>query len=283
MLKRIFPLLLLALCLSCWMPTTSFAQTPTKAKKEAKETPKKPSKKEATKPTKDAQKAEKKNKQAKDEHAKAGQEPQKVNKQSKNEPAREEQKQGKDAKKPATEAAGTAQKPASQPAKTERKSTAPAVKPHREEAPVFKKQKDTNGHIAGDFAANKGRLPIPLTGDYALTTRYGVYTPQGIGGIVLDNKGVNICGRSGAHARSVFAGEVTAVFSTNGFYNVIISHGSYFTVYCNLSSTSVKKGQMVKAEQKIGSIAKDARGYHNLHFQIRHDRTPLNPEQWLEL
>jgi len=281
MLKRIFPLLLLALCLSCWMPTTSFAQTPSKAKQTTAQQDK--AKKETAQPAKTEQKAEKKNKQAKTAPAKTEQEPQKAGKQPKAEPKKEEQKPNKDAKKPTSEAANATQEPAPQPAKAEKKPTAPAVRPHREEAPNFKKQKDTNGRISGDFAANKGHLPIPLTGEYALTTRYGVYTPQGIGGIVLDNKGVNICGRSGAYARSVFAGEVTAVFSTNGFYNVIISHGSYFTVYCNLSSTSVKKGQKVKAEQKIGSIAKDARGYHNLHFQIRHDRTPLNPEQWLEL
>ena len=84
-----------------------------------------------------------------------------------------------------------------------------------------------------------------------------------------------------AQARSVFAGSVRAVSNTNGLYNIISCHGSYDTVYCNLASANVMKGAQVSAGQKLGPIAKDARGNYTLHFQIRQDRNPLNPESWL--
>lgn len=47
----------------------------------------------------------------------------------------------------------------------------------------------------------------------------------------------------------MFKGEVTAIFTVGGLYNIIVRHGSYMSVYCNLSSTSVRRGQNVQAGQ----------------------------------
>lgn len=123
-----------------------------------------------------------------------------------------------------------------------------------------------------------GGLPMPITGSYAITTHFGNYSS---GGVTLNNKGIDITGHSGAQARAVADGEVSYIFSMNGFQNVIVRHGSYMTVYCNLSSVSVRKGQKVSARQTLGSIGRDASGNCTLHFQIWKERSILNPESWL--
>ena len=123
-----------------------------------------------------------------------------------------------------------------------------------------------------------GGLPMPITGSYAITTHFGNYSS---GGVTLNNKGIDITGHSGAQARAVANGEVSYIFSMNGYQNVIVRHGSYMTVYCNLSSVSVRKGQKVSARQTLGSVGRDASGNCTLHFQIWKERTILNPESWL--
>ncbi len=131
------------------------------------------------------------------------------------------------------------------------------------------------------FASQRGRLPMPITGSYQITRHYGAYNVAGLNGVQLDSKGINITGQSGAQARAVAQGEVTAIFTYGGYYNVIVRHGSYMSVYCNLSSVSVSRGQSVSARQTLGSIAPDAAGNHTLHFQLRRETTKLNPEAWL--
>lgn len=122
---------------------------------------------------------------------------------------------------------------------------------------------------------------MPITGSYAITSHYGRYNVEGLNGVQLDSKGINITGRPGAQARAVFRGEVTAIFSYAGQYNVIVRHGSYMSVYCNLSSTNVRRGQQVEARQTLGTVATDASGNCTLHFQLRQETTKLNPEAWL--
>ena len=135
--------------------------------------------------------------------------------------------------------------------------------------------------LAGKFSANQGRLPVPVSGAYTVSSRYGSYNVSGLRGVTLDNKGVNLTCASPAQARAVYEGQVTAVFSVGGLKNVLIRHGSYISVYCNLASVSVRTGQYVKARQSIGTIARDASGRYTLHFQLRHETQKLNPERWL--
>ena len=137
--------------------------------------------------------------------------------------------------------------------------------------------------LSGGFSSNRGRLPIPITGTYLIVNRYGEYNVAGMHGVRLDSKGVNIQGQPGAQARSIFEGEVASVFQVNGLSNVIVRHGSYLSVYCNLSSVNVRQGQKVSARQSLGHIFSDPNdgGRTVLHFQLRNEKTKLNPEQWL--
>jgi len=63
--------------------------------------------------------------------------------------------------------------------------------------------------------------------------------------------------------------------------NILVRHGSYISVYCNLSSIIVQRGQKVKAKDILGTVAPDERGNYILHFQLRKETSKLNPEQWI--
>lgn len=137
--------------------------------------------------------------------------------------------------------------------------------------------------LSGTFANNRSKLPMPITGPYIITSHYGQYAVEGLRNVKLDNKGIDIQGKPGAQARAIFNGKVAAVFQLNGLFNVLIRHGSYISVYCNLSSASVKQGDEVTTKQAIGPIFSDKAdgGRTVLHFQLRREKEKLNPEPWL--
>ena len=169
-----------------------------------------------------------------------------------------------------------------------KKSNAPASKTPtttKKAAPIdaFNMSK-ADRELSGTFVNNKGKLPMPVTGSYMITSRYGQYNVQGLKNVKLDNKGIDIQAKPGASARAIFDGKVAAVFQLNGLFNVLIRHGSYISVYCNLSSTAVKSGDTVKTRQSIGKIFSNSADNNRtvLHFQLRKDKDKLNPEPWLE-
>ena len=131
--------------------------------------------------------------------------------------------------------------------------------------------------LSGSFEANRGRLPMPITGGYRVVSHFGQYNVEGLKGVKLDNKGINILGQPGARARSIYDGEVSAVFGFSGSMVVMVRHGSYISLYCNLSSVSVSRGQKVSTRQALGTVGRD----NILQFQLRHNMSKLNPESWL--
>lgn len=131
--------------------------------------------------------------------------------------------------------------------------------------------------ISGSFESNRGRLPIPVTGPYRIVSRFGQYNVEGLRNVTLDNKGINIKAEPGAQARSIYDGEVSAVFSFGGTVVVMVRHGSYISVYCNLVSVNVHRGQKVTTRQPLGRIGQD----NILQFQLRKETVKLNPENWL--
>lgn len=167
-------------------------------------------------------------------------------------------------------------------------SKASAAKPETERraaAPRFEEEDATDRTLSSGFRANRGRLPVPITGSYAVTSRYGQYNVEGLSGVTLDSKGVNFTGRRGAQARCVYNGEVSAVANIGGSYIVIVRHGGYYSVYSNLSSVAVRNGQNVATRQTLGTVAPDASGNATLHFQLRQRNgstaTHINPLPWI--
>ncbi|WP_417127354.1 murein hydrolase activator EnvC family protein [Phocaeicola sp.] len=135
--------------------------------------------------------------------------------------------------------------------------------------------------LSSNFEKNKGILPVPITGPYVVVGHYGQYQVKGLRNVKLDNKGMDIKGKSGANARAIFDGEVSAVFQYNGLTNVLVRHGSYISVYCNLSTVRVKKGSLVRARDVLGEIHTNTEGETILHFQLRKETVKLNPELWI--
>ena len=129
--------------------------------------------------------------------------------------------------------------------------------------------------ITGNFANNRGRLPMPLSGQ--IVSHFGQYNVAGMSNIRLNNDGINIKGAPGSAVRSVFMGEVSGVFMAGGMSVVMIRHGIYITVYANLGSVGVSKGQKVGTGQTIGTVGRTG----ILQFQLRKETAKLNPEQWL--
>lgn len=131
--------------------------------------------------------------------------------------------------------------------------------------------------VSGNFESNRGRLPMPITGGYKIVSHFGQYNVEGLHNVRLDNKGINIQGHSGAMARSIYDGEVSAVFSFGGSAIVMVRHGSYISVYCNLASVCVSRGQHVSTRQALGRVGAE----NILQFQLRRETAKLNPEAWL--
>lgn len=190
------------------------------------------------------------------------------------------------ARKKAEEEARKKKAAEKKPSATTAKQPAATSKPKAETKPTTTQKGGSwltaeDRQLNGTFEQNKGRLPVPITGQYMLGNRFGLYNVPGMKNVQLDNKGTNYVGRPGARARAIFDGVVTSVFQFSGTRNVLVRHGSYISVYCNLSSTIVQKGQKVRARDILGTVANDGSGNCTLHFQLRKETTKLNPEAWI--
>lgn len=159
----------------------------------------------------------------------------------------------------------------------EKKRADKEVAAAREEASTSLSVSAADRMISGGFEQNRGRLPIPITGGYRIVSHFGQYSVEGLPNVHLDNKGINIMGSAGCAARSIYDGEVSAVFGHGGEMVVMVRHGQYISVYCNLRSVSVSRGQKVSTRQQLGVVGND----NILQFQLRKGTAKLNPESWL--
>jgi len=136
--------------------------------------------------------------------------------------------------------------------------------------------------LSGDFQRNIGRLPWPTSNGF-IRGHYGVQPHPFLKFVTTNNKGIYIQTPAGSNARAVFEGVVTQSFDIQGSHGVIIQHGSFRTVYANLTQIYVREGEKVSAKQSIGKIYTDSDNDNKteLYFQVYKDRTAQNPENWL--
>lgn len=165
----------------------------------------------------------------------------------------------------------------------ERKAAADAVRDNKAIAEAKENAREAENlstvdrMMSNGFEENRGRLPMPITGGYRIVSHFGQHSVEGLNGVTLDNKGINILGHSGCQARAIYDGEVSAVFGYAGTWVVMVRHGSYISVYCNLRSVNVHRGQHVSTRQDLGTVGTD----NILQFQLRKETAKLNPEVWL--
>ncbi len=136
--------------------------------------------------------------------------------------------------------------------------------------------------IADNFKANKGRLPWPVEKG-SVYSAYGEHPHPEFKSLTIKNSGVDIETEKGANARAVFGGVVTSIMVFSPVNTaVMIQHGDFFTVYQNLSSVSVSKGDKVSIKQSIGRIRTSGdSGKTILKFTISQNTTYFNPGSWL--
>jgi septal ring factor EnvC (AmiA/AmiB activator) len=189
----------------------------------------------------------------------------------------EEKRAAEQAAREAEEARRSAERKAAEEAKAHEREVAAAKKiEERREKERFTVSTEDR-RLSGNFESNRGRLPMPITGGYRIVSGFGQHDVDGLRGVRLDNKGINIKGQAGAQARSIFDGEVCAVFNISGVMGVMVRHGSYISVYTNLSSVSVRRGQRVSTRQALGTVGSEG----ILQFQLRKGTVAQNPSRWL--
>ncbi len=136
--------------------------------------------------------------------------------------------------------------------------------------------------LSSNFAGNKGKLPWPVEKGN-ITSSFGEHPHPELKGIVVKNNGIDIRSAANSQARAVFDGEVSGVITIPGANSaVIIRHGEYLSVYSNLESVFVKKGDKVTTRQKIGNVYTDtAENLTELHLEIWKGTVKLDPSGWL--
>jgi septal ring factor EnvC (AmiA/AmiB activator) len=135
--------------------------------------------------------------------------------------------------------------------------------------------------LADNFRANRGKLPWPVEKGF-VSLGFGDQPHPVYPNLVIHNSGVEITTDQGSNARAVFGGEVTSVIVLSPVNKaVMIQHGDCFTVYQNLSSVSVTKGDKVNIKQSLGKIRTNGEGKTILKFTISQNTTYNNPASWL--
>ena len=137
------------------------------------------------------------------------------------------------------------------------------------------------GGLSGDFLANRGRLPWPVAKG-KVVSHYGANSHPILSNITTQNSGVDISTGKGSSARAVFEGIVQSVIAIPGGNKaVLVRHGSYFTVYTNLSSVNVSKDDRVARGQLLGLIDTAPTGETVMNFQVWNGATKQNPALWI--
>ena len=136
--------------------------------------------------------------------------------------------------------------------------------------------------LSTSFEKNRGRLPWPVDKG-TITDFFGEQPHAELKGIMIRNNGINIETSPGASAKVIFDGIVTGVISIPNLNNVvIIRHGEFISVYSNLKSVSITKGEKVRTNQSLGTIQTDpSTNKTKIHFEIWKGKVLLNPIGWI--
>lgn len=173
-------------------------------------------------------------------------------------------------------------------AEEEARAAAAKAKAENKEAPAAKaiskgssilSATPEGARLSSDFLSNRGRLPWPVASGI-ITENFGIHRYGQ--NVTTENNGIDIKTAANSSVRAVFSGEVAAVQNFAGSFAVLIRHGEYFTVYSNLRSVNVSRGQKVSVKQTIGTVLTDPTDdTTEVHFEVRKGAVPLNPSGWL--
>lgn len=136
--------------------------------------------------------------------------------------------------------------------------------------------------LAADFTNNKGKLPWPVRNG-VIVKRYGKQRHPQLPNVTTFNSGVEIATNSNTKARAIFDGVVMEIQQLKGANKAIyIQHGNYISVYNNMTSILVKKGDKVSTKQELGTIfTNPSTGKTVLKFLIYKNTNRMNPAEWV--
>lgn len=132
-----------------------------------------------------------------------------------------------------------------------------------------------------DFIKANANLVKPISG--TITSKYGERDPTSI--ISANHEGVDIGANFGEDIKAAMSGTVELTSSEGGYGNhLIIANGEISTLYAHCSKIVVNQGEYIEQGQKIAEIGStgNSTGPH-LHFEIRRNNKPVDPQQIVEL
>ncbi len=152
----------------------------------------------------------------------------------------------------------------------------------RKKTDVWKNLSAREKELTQAFEKNKGSLPWPVT-DGVITRKFGENSHPVLKNIKLFNNGVDISTSQNSKVKSIWTGQTRRVVSIPGAnITVIVRHGTYLSVYSNLTDVDVKPGDVIRKGQEIGQVYHDqSRSENILHLEIYKENQKLNPEEWL--
>jgi septal ring factor EnvC (AmiA/AmiB activator) len=136
-------------------------------------------------------------------------------------------------------------------------------------------QKSMTGPVAGEgFRALLGRLSYPI--EATIENSFGRIKDSETGLFVF-HKGLSFRSAPGQTTTSVADGTVVYAGPLKNYGSVVILEhsGGYYTLYGNLNSVAVQKGDLVKTEQGLG-LTSDV----PLYFEIRNRNVAVDPSPW---
>jgi murein DD-endopeptidase MepM/ murein hydrolase activator NlpD len=145
----------------------------------------------------------------------------------------------------------------------------------------------------GSFAQNTQnilqaaqRMPLGVPAPTEISSRFGGRANPFTGGGGEFHPGIDFRGENGDPIKATATGTVNFAGAQNGYGNIVrITHDNgYETMFAHMSEINVQVGQTVKAGDIVGKVGSTGRstGPH-LHYEIRKDGTPIDPERFLTL
>jgi septal ring factor EnvC (AmiA/AmiB activator) len=135
--------------------------------------------------------------------------------------------------------------------------------------------------LANNFKGSRGSLPWPVEEGF-VSMKYGNQRSPIVPTATITSNGWRFQAPADAVARSIFDGEVVSITrKKNGILAVYVRHGNFTTIYENLKTVSVEKGDKVNTKSPLGIVFTDRSGVTELRFILMEDLNIVDPARWL--
>jgi murein hydrolase activator len=140
-------------------------------------------------------------------------------------------------------------------------------------------KKSMPASTASNFQQAKGSLPWPVENGQVVKN-FGTQQHPDFKNVKTVNNGIDILTSPKASVKVVFPGKVVGTQVVPGYqYTVIVQHDNFYTVYANMETISVKRGDVLSVNQSIGSLGDEK---PEIHFELWKEKQRLNPSDWIQ-